>query len=345
MAITILHVDGFEHNTVSGDRYSSAERGGTPSTSSPGVYGYGRALFMNVAGHWISPLLSGAPYTTIFTSFHYKPDSNVFNNEPLMQFFDDSVSTVQVTISAQFSAVSGKFNLSVYRGTTSGTLLTTATGAIPPAGFWCHVSVMCTVNTTNGRVKVNIDGVTVIDFTGNTQNTANTRIDRVRFPVTTSNGYNYDNWIIASGLPTDPMLPEIRVYTQFPTGNDAAQFTVSGAAANWSAVNEAPPNGDTSYNYSSTVGHQDTFTFSAPSIGATVHALQVCYDARRDDAGPRAMRAVVKPTTTAYDSGADDTLASTYFIYKKIWMTNPETSAAWTPGQATAAKFGYKLTV
>jgi len=204
---------------------------------------------------------------------------------------------------------------------------------------------MCTVDPTNGRVKVNIDGTNVLDFTGNTQNTSNTRIDRVR--VIGEGGYAnyYDNWIIATGLPTDPMLPEIRIYSQFPTGNDAVQFAVTGSAANWSAVNETPANGDTSYTYSSTAGQQDTFTFTAPSIGTTVHALQVCYDARRDDAGPRAMRAVVKPTTTAYDSGADDTLTSTYYVYKKIWMTNPETAAAWTPAQATAAKFGYKLTV
>jgi len=344
MAITFLHVDGFEHNTVSGDRYSSAERSGTPGTAN-GAYGYGRALSIYASGNWLGPLLSGTPYTTIFTAMTFSPQSNSTTNEALLQFYDDVTSTVQVTISIQFSNVSGKFNLYAYRGTTAGTLLATASNVIPAAFFWCHVSVMCTVDPTNGRVKVNIDGTNVIDFTGNTQNTANTRIDRVRIPGVATNTYYCDNWIIATGLPTDPMLPEIRVYAQFPTGNDAVQFAVTGSAANWSAVNESGPNGDTSYTYSSTVGQQDTFTFSAPSIGATVHALQVCYDARRDDAGPRAMRAVVKPTTTAYDSGADDTLTSTYYIYKKIWMTNPETAAAWTPAQATAAKFGYKLTV
>ena len=344
MAITFLHVDGFEHNTI-GDRYTSAERAGTLSIQN-GVYSYGKAASIN-GNSWLGPILSGAPYTTIFTAMNYNPQGNTTNYDPMLQFWDDATSTVQVTIAIQFSNVSGKFSLYVYRGTTAGTLLATASSVIPPAGFWCHISVMCTVDPTNGRVKVNINGVNVLDFTGNTQNTANTRIDRVRiFGIATGSGNNFfDNWIIATGLPTDPMLPEIRVYSQFPTGNDAVQFAVTGSAANWSAVNEAPANGDTSYTYSSTVGQQDTFTFSAPSIGATVHALQVCYDARRDDAGPRAMRAVVKPTTTAYDSGADDTLSSTYYVYKKIWMTNPDTSAAWTPAQATAAKFGYILTV
>jgi len=345
MAITFLHVDGFENDSI-GDRYTSAEKSGGPSTLSPGVYSYGKAAGIVGSSAWIGPILSGATYTTIFTAMNFQASqSNSTANQAVIQFWDGAASTVQVTISTQFSNLSGKFNLYAYRGTTSGTLLATANNVIPPNGFWCHISLMCTVDPTNGRVKVNIDGVNVLDFTGNTQNTSNTRIDSVR--IIGEGGYKnyYDNWIIATGLPTDPMLPEIRVYTQFPTGNDAVQFAVTGSAANWSAVNEAPANGDTSYTYSSTVGQQDTFTFSAPSIGATVHALQVCYDARRDDAGPRAMRAVVKPTTTAYDSGADDTLSSTYYIYKKIWMTNPETAAAWTPAQATAAKFGYKLTV
>ncbi|MEO0248084.1 MAG: hypothetical protein ABIN58_00805 [candidate division WOR-3 bacterium] len=340
MALTYIRQDGFDHLGGNLDpKYDSSERvTGSPGLSSPGVYSYGKCVNFGNSTFDFRVKLPGAPHTVIFAGFHVNWLENNATEGDWVTLYDAASPGDEVKLTRQFNGVSGRYDIRLKRGTT---LLATASGALPPMGVWAWVSIMGYIHSSSGRFKMDVNGVNVIDFTGNTQNTAAARIDRLRM---VAGNWQMDNLVIATGLTSDSLIPECRIYTQVPTGNDSVQFTANGAASQYQCVDEIGPNDDTDYNSSTTAGQQDTFSMAAPSIGSTVLAVNVIYDARKDDAGTRTMRAVIKPTTTAYDSGADDTLTSSYFMYNKIWQTNPDTSAAWTPSEATACKFGYKIT-
>jgi len=346
MAYTILHSDGFEHDAL-GYRYSSAEIAGTTSTTNTNpALSYGRALVVTGdESSYISPYLLSNPYTTLYTAFHHRTGTNSTTEAALVTFYDELNGARQVTITMQYDGSSGQI-LRARMGTSTGTLLATSTANLPLAGTWAHVSVMVFVDQVIGRVKVNINSSTVIDFTGNTRYTASSRIDRVRVHGRVSGQSNvYDNWVIATGDPTaDAPLPEIRIYTQFPSADDITQFSVTGAISNWAAVNEVTPNDDTSYTYSSTVGQQDTFVHTAPSIVSTVLGVRVNANLRRDDAGSRAFVPVVKPASSSYTPVSSQGMYNRYWIRGYIWQTNPDTGLTWTPAEAMNAKFGYELT-
>jgi len=345
MAHTILHSDGFEHDAL-GYRYSSAEiTGSTSTTNTSPAFGYGRALVISGdENNYMSPYLSSSPYTTLYTAFHHRTTTNSTTEAALVTFRDDLNGARQITITIQYNGSSGQI-IRARRGTSTDTLLATSTANLPLAGTWAHVSVMVFVDQVNGRVKVNINSSTVIDFTGNTRNTAASRIDRIRIHGRVGGQSNvYDNWVIATGDPNaDAPLPEIRIYTQFPSADDITQFSVSGAISNWAAVNEVPPNDDTNYTYSGTVGQQDTFVHTAPSIVSTVLGVRVNANLRRDDAGSREFVPVVKPATSSYTPASNQGMYNRYWIQGYAWQTNPDTGVTWTPVEAMNAKFGYKL--
>ena len=73
------------------------------------------------------------------------------------------------------------------------------------------------------------------------------------------------------------------------------------AGSNWQEVAETAMDLDTSYNYTSTPGQQDTLNFGAlAGTITTLYGIQLTYAARKDDAGARSVKSIVKIAGTSY---------------------------------------------
>jgi hypothetical protein len=116
-------------------------------------------------------------------------------------------------------------------------------------------------------------------------------------------------------------------------------------AQNWMAVQEYPPDDNSSYVTDATVSDQDRYTY--PSVaGSAVKAVVVNVRAEKDDSAARSIRMVAKSGATVVDNGTDFALTlNTYADFQGVFETDPNTSVAWTVSGVNAAEFGVKTTV
>jgi hypothetical protein len=119
-----------------------------------------------------------------------------------------------------------------------------------------------------------------------------------------------------------------------------SQFGVSSGSAHYSLINEATPDGDTSYVTDSTPGHYDTYVFDDIDSGATVYGVQLNLYARKDDAGTRQIAPVIRHSGTDHD-GTTVTLGTSYGFTRELHDKDP-TGTDWTPSTVNANEYGVK---
>ena len=90
------------------------------------------------------------------------------------------------------------------------------------------------------------------------------------------------------------------------------------------------PTRDASYVESGTVGHKDLYAYQdLTGTPAAIMAVQVATVARKDDAGSRSLRAVLKSGATTAN-GATRVLGTSYALHDDRFEVDPATGAAWT---------------
>jgi ABC-type sugar transport system substrate-binding protein len=65
--------------------------------------------------------------------------------------------------------------------------------------------------------------------------------------------------------------------------------------------------------------------------------------ARKDNAGTRTVARLFRASATDY-VGGDNSLSTSYALYRDIMEKNPDTNAAWTSSDITALEAGVKVT-
>lgn len=229
-----------------------------------------------------------------------------------------------------------------------GTPYTGGTGtAVLSAGVWYYVEAKVFVHDTTGTFDVKLNGASELALTGlDTRNGATTTIDTIRIGNTGTATASYDDLYIldtSGSAPTNDFLGDCRVEAIFPTGaGNYAQWTPL-SSTNVSNVDETTPDGDTTYNSSSTANQIDSFAYGnlTPS-SATVYGLQYALYARKDDAGTRTIAPLARISSTDYASATTHNLSTSYAYYLQIKEQSPASSSAWTVSEINGAEFGYK---
>lgn len=234
-------------------------------------------------------------------------------------------------------------------GSPSGTqIATSAVGALD--GNWHYIEVYAVIHDSTGRLTVKVDGVTVIDFTGDTRNGGtSTNIDAVRFRsgryVSTACVINIDDLYVcdATGATNNTFLGDVRVQTMLPNAaGSSTQLTPTGSANNWANVSEVPFNNAT-YNASSTVGHLDLYGLPDLVAGTTsVMGVQTVAHMQKSDAGTANAKVALKSGGTVYYD-ATRSLGSSATSYTQVRETDPATSAAWTVGNVNSLEAGVEV--
>lgn len=127
------------------------------------------------------------------------------------------------------------------------------------------------------------------------------------------------------------------------TASWAVWGNLTGMAVNYDEVNNNPSEGQYSYVYDSTVGHEDLYTFNAFSQPpVTIHTVAVKAYAQKSDSGTRTVSAHLK--SGAVDSaGPSVALGTTFGWLSGYFPTDPNTGSAWGAAALNAATSGLKI--
>lgn len=275
---------------------------------------------------------------TCLMGAHFQIDT-IGNDRFLMVLFDNGTEQVDLRLDA-----SG--HLKVNRGATN---LGISSAVILPATKY-HIAWKIKVHGSTGTFEVRVNDVVVTSGTGvNTSATGNAYATDYRlgfFSGGNGAGANlyWDNVYVYNGNGTFP--GDVKVEEAIVNGNGSQQdFTASPAVSHVLNVDDASPDSDSTYNAGGTSGNIELYTFAAfTTLTGTIHAVQTTPTMRKDDAGARTAKSIIRISGTDYLGATDYSLGNSYLTLPEIWETNPATAAAWTQSGLNAAEIGIKVT-
>lgn len=238
---------------------------------------------------------------------------------------------------------------SYQRGTTPVGSASAATIAL---NTYTYVECRITFHDTAGSVAIRLNGTTVLSLTGiDTQNTANGSADRLRLgnhgssSAFTFGTEDIDDVYVCDGMGTvnNGFLGDCRVDVLRPTADGAnSAWTPSAGTSHFALVDETTPNDDSDYLSTSTAGARDSQALGdLPSLTDMVVAgVQQCLSARKDDAGTREVKGLLKSGGTTQAGSVTHTLTTSYRYYRQITETDPATGAAWTEAAVNSLEAG-----
>ena len=236
-------------------------------------------------------------------------------------------------------------NLQIVRGDSTTPVLASSTFApFPAANRWYYVEMQARLHDSLGTVKVNVDGVEVINATAlDTKNLGvNTTFDTVRFGMGVGGTTIFDDLYMMAGA-GDAFQGDCTVATLLPTGNGFVnQFLGSdgNSVDNYLLVDEQPPS-STDYVGSATIGQQDLYTLADLTGSGTVLAVAPTIYAAKDEVGSRTLKPLVRGATT--NAGAALPLDFAYATRQSVFLVNPETGLAWTAAEVNALQAGVEV--
>ena len=132
-----------------------------------------------------------------------------------------------------------------------------------------------------------------------------------------------------------------------PVGTGAStSLSRNSGSSNWGRVDEASPDGDTSYVYTtSTTNTLDSYSTSNHVLGSgTISSVIVHVQAKMQSSSTGYARTIVRTHNTNYQS-SDISLTSSYGDYSTTYATNPNTGIAWTWAEIDSLECGVSLRV
>jgi len=267
-----------------------------------------------------------------------------FSSSPTIISFRDGTTGVDTQI--LLSTNSSGF-LQAYRGS-FGTLLGTS-GTAMAANVWSYVEIRTKIAATaaaGGMVDVNLNGTNVISFTGQTQSTLNSTALNVFMTGDATNLPNYDDFYVKND--NSSFLGDSKVETLVPSADGFySQFSATPGPAHFSAVNEVPPDDDTSYISATVAPKIDSYTFPSLSVlTGSIYAVQWSMRAKKlYGASSHPIQGMVRSSGGTDGFSDQNSLLSdtSYAVKTSCRDTNPVTAVAWTVSDVNTSQFGVKL--
>ncbi len=231
----------------------------------------------------------------------------------------------------------------------AGSTLLTSTNTMTTA-TWYYIEFKVKIDNTTGTYEVRVNETSTNwgppATSQDTQNGGTATWNTVTI-LGSANNPIYDDLTICdgSGSLNNDFLGITKVQMKLPsTGNGGnTDFSLSTGTDHGALVDENPPN-TTDYNFSSTVGHRDTYNYPAFGCTGTVRGVQIVPYVLKTDAGARTAMTVVRQSSTNYDGGTAFTPPASFGYQPQIWETDPSTGpSAWTASGVDAAEFGVKV--
>jgi hypothetical protein len=212
-----------------------------------------------------------------------------------------------------------------------------------------YIECKVTLHDINGSYEVRVNGGTIAAESGINTTTSSLAANRFRLGQQTAilGTVDWDDFYLldSSGSMLNDFLGPIHIETLLPNGVGVnSEWDVLTGPNNYQDVDESPPDGDTSYVFSNTVGEKDTYAFSNLSMTAgTIHAVRINHYARKTGIGTRTINTAVVSNSTNYQIGPANSIISVYKFLSNNVEVDPNTSSAWSISGLNSAEFGPHL--
>lgn len=318
--MAVLYLDGFDYTDINA-RYTSGAR--ALSADGGGRFGIGRAAaFENM-------FIFYGTRTSVAVGFAMSVDS--FSSScPSIFIRSGNTNVIQIG----FDGSNNRLLVVSYPGGTASYL------APYPLWFnlWHHYVIQVNHSTTNGTLRVYLNGALIIDLSG--VNTGSSSDNLYPWTVVAFTRAWIDDLWITDG----ENLGDVRVMYLLPEADVQAGWSryPSSLTANYLAVTNI--NRDTDYVYTATSGAQDIYelgdlgtVYNRPA--ASVKAVAAHWVVRKDDAGSAQARSFLRIGTNNYYGNTID-VADTYTFIENIWDNNPSTGQPWTVTDVNGLRLG-----
>jgi hypothetical protein len=320
-----LFIDGFE-----GGQFDLWTATGSPTISTTqkktGAYA---AYFENYNGNYYLTRSLGANYQTLYVKFHLYVTNTAPNAGTILTLLSPSGSNISLSMS-------NANRLVVYRG---GTALATGATTIS-ANAWHLIEAKFYIADSSGIAQVKLNGLSEIDYSGDTKNQSEAYATQVRIGAIDFNSWKgyIDDFVVDDAS----WIGDTRIVGIAPSGSGAsAQWTPS-TGSNYACVDEIPAS-DTDYVATNSVDQLDTYAVG--DLGAavdTVKCVQVQARCVKEGAPtPTNLKLATRISGTDYLS-ANKAVGTTAAALCNLWETSPATSAAWTLDEVNGCEIGFK---
>ena len=340
--------DGFDWYTDISQRYATHNIiSSSPSIDATGGRFGGGAIKWtgsSVGGQYIVMPITGSP-TRLLGQFHLKPGTSSFSyNNSFLNLYEGGTlhTNLRWTGAGGIDAYNANF-----------TILGSSTAGVLSFNNYNFLEFDITIHDSTGSVLVRVNTNTVLNLTNvDTRQGATGVINGVMLNGVTFM-QNIEMWVddlivydTTGSAPNAQWLGDKRLVMRRVNGaGNSAQFTPS-AGSNYQNVDDASaPDGDTTYNESSTVNHVDLFAMESSSpAGALIYGVQPIIVARKTDAGSTSLAYDISHSSTnAF--GSDHALGDTFFTYWDFLKQNPVGPTNWNETDFNNIEAGYKRTV
>jgi hypothetical protein len=272
-----------------------------------------------------------------YFTFHNTTGSGVLmvlydsNGDPQLSFCLDNVTNL----------------MTVKRGAPNvGTALETGTQVISQDVWHClEIWIYVDNDAGTGRVVTKVDGTQDIDYTGDTQATANANVRAFRLMYYSATRFSMgflDDIAIndTAGAVNNSWIGRGGIHGIVPDGvGNYTDLHAQGHANAWDCISEVPPD-DADYVYDDVVDQKSTYALTAlvPATG-TIDCINVIMRAKLDAAGAGNIARLIRSNGTD-SQGADVGLDATAKTITEIIETDPSGGGAWTIARVNALEAG-----
>lgn len=285
--------------------------------------------------------LSGSPAEAYFRIGHYYSGASYFASVFFSLYDRDGANQLTFMYNKSTNLIE------VRRGDQAGTLL--ATGSIAcPVGSWYLHEIHVVIDDSVGVVQTKVNGVSDIDISSqDTQTSAYAEMTKFLLGLDGINknalGY-YDDIAIndTTGPINNSWIGRGGIHGLKP--NAAGQYTqfTPSAGDNYAAVDEVPPDDDTTYVESDTVGHKDTYALEdLVPVSGDIQAVQWIARAKLAEAGEGNFQRLIRHDSVDYNGG-DLAVDTSYAYFTEIIEKAPD-GTDWTIAKVNALEAGMEV--
>jgi hypothetical protein len=339
--VSIIFIEGFDYYASVANVAAANWTVNTTSLVSLVVGRFGGQA-LRTAGNsqrLLSRSIPGTNTLTLGVAIRIEDPENVLGNHPLIAFLT-AATAAQFRIGLNTSG-----QVFIQLGTSTILATSAEAGPVFAANVWHYLEIEAFVHDTTGFVRVYRDGVLLVAAeNADTRGQAGSDlVELIRF-IGNNGGGTGDGpniWSIDDiyVLDASTRLGQCRVSTLLPYADTAdADWTPLGAGSHFAEVDD--DNGDTSYIASDTASDLDMFDVEDLAFTPqAVHAVQISWRARKDDAASREVRSRIRSDAATANS-ATRTLTSSYLYYHEVFEQDPDAAGLWTGAAVAAMEIG-----
>lgn len=338
--MTLLFMDGMDLYGITADlatRYTSVASTSVAYGAAIGRFG-GGGIIVSDDDRYITKDITGSPQTCVI-SFAVFRSTVIGAGADIVWRFDNSAAGGGMACK---SITGSDGTLQVTRGTT------TVLGTFPlSTNIWHYVSIKWKAANVGGTFDVEVDGVNVFTFSGDTVLSGLETCNTVLLGGDRLQDFTYDDLIItdaAGAAPFNDLLSDRRIDTILPdAAGDSSGFTATPSVANFLNVDDVAPDGDTTHNEAEISTTKDLYNMAAMGFTpSSIDGVNVVALAKNPDAGGTQFKLKTKTGVTE-GNGSAKTPTSVYLYFDELFLTDPDTAAAWTESGVNGMQAGMEI--